>query len=352
MKKEVAATDSFTRRKFIGSSLAISAGLVVGSNKLFAAPAIIKNLGKPNSVIKGVQIGVITYSFRSMPDQSAEATLKYVLQSGLSAIELMGEPAEDFAGIPTNPVDRSVFFGLMRKSREGGQLTDDEKKQMDDMRAQMDAYNKEVAIWRSSVSMDKFAQLKKMYNDVGVKIYGFKPSAFGSRNTDAEMDYGFRAAKALGATHVTLEHPGDDNQTKKLGDLGAKHKIYVAYHGHEQQTPTFWDTALSQSKYNALNLDAGHYLAAGNPSVIDLIKAKSDRIASMHIKDRQKPENGKGNLPWGKGDTPIGEILKLMSTNKYKFPATIELEYEVPAGSDCVKEVGICLDFCRKALGA
>ena len=31
---------------------------------------------KPNSKIKGVQIGTITYSYRSMPDQSAEATLQ------------------------------------------------------------------------------------------------------------------------------------------------------------------------------------------------------------------------------------------------------------------------------------
>lgn len=151
MKKENKPFDAVSRRKFIGSTLAISAGLMVGNSKIIAAPAIIRNLGKPDSVIKGVQIGVITYSFRSMSDQSAEATLNYILQTGLSAIELMGEPAESFAGIPINPVDRSVFFGLMRKTREGGQLTDDEKKQMEDMRAQMDAYNKEVAQWRGSV---------------------------------------------------------------------------------------------------------------------------------------------------------------------------------------------------------
>jgi hypothetical protein len=61
------------------------------------------------------------------------------------------------------------------------------------------------------------------------------------------------------------------------------HFIQATYHGHTQQTPTFWDTALSQSEYNALNLDAGHSVAAGNPSVIDLINAKYDRIMSMHI---------------------------------------------------------------------
>ena len=56
---------------------------------------------KPNSLIDGVQIGTITYSYRSMPDQSAEATLKYVVDSGISGIELMGGPVESFAGAPT-----------------------------------------------------------------------------------------------------------------------------------------------------------------------------------------------------------------------------------------------------------
>jgi hypothetical protein len=52
---------------------------------------------KPDSKIKGVQIGTITYSYGSMHDQSAEATLGYVVDSGISAIELMGGPVNDWA---------------------------------------------------------------------------------------------------------------------------------------------------------------------------------------------------------------------------------------------------------------
>jgi sugar phosphate isomerase/epimerase len=343
---------SFSRRHFLTASSMVAAGLVVSTKQVIGAPSILRYWGKQDSLIKGVQVGVITYSFRTMPDQSAEATLQYVRDCGISAIELMGEPAESFAGSPKNPVDFRAFFPLMRKSRNGETLTDDEKKQLENMRAQMEDYNKQVAQWRATVSMDKFEQVKKIYAEGGVKIYAFKPNAFGSNNTDAEIDYGFRAAKALGATQVTLELPRDDALTKKLGDIGAKHKIYVAYHGHEQQTPTIWDTALAQSKYNAMNLDLGHYVAAGNPDPMILIRAKHDRIASMHIKDRQKPETGKGNLPWGQGDTPLVEVLNMMSAEKYKFPATIELEYEVPENSDPVKEVKKCMDYCRKALQA
>jgi len=343
---------SFSRRQFLTASSMVAAGLAVGAKQVIGAPAILRYRGKQDSLIKGVQIGVITYSFRSMPDQSAEATLQYVRDCGISAVELMGDPAESYAGMPENPVDRRSFFGLMRKSRGGEELTEDEKKQMEEMRSRMDAYNQEVALWRSSVSMDKFVEVKKMYADGGVRIYAFKPNAFGRNNTDAEIDYGFRAAKALGASHVTLELPGDDVHTKKLGEMAAKHKIYVAYHGHEQQTPTIWETALAQSKYNAMNLDLGHYVAAGNPDPLELIQSRHGRIASMHIKDRQKPENGKGNLPWGEGDTPLIEVLNFMSARKYKFPATIELEYEVPEDSDPIKEVKKCMDYCRNALEA
>ena len=130
-----------------------------------------------------------------------------------------------------------------------------------------------------------------------------------------------------------------------------KHKVYVAYHGHEQQTPTFWDTALGQSKYNALNIDIGHYVAAGNTAPLDILRAQHKRIMSMHLKDRQTPANGKNNLPWGQGDTPIIPVLQLMRDQKYKFPATVELEYNIPEGSSAVAEVRKCLDYCRKALG-
>jgi hypothetical protein len=75
--------------------------------------------GKPNSKFGGVQIGVITYSYRSMPDQSAEATLKYVLESGVSAIELMDTPVELFLGRPA-PVARAGGAGAAGGGRRGG----------------------------------------------------------------------------------------------------------------------------------------------------------------------------------------------------------------------------------------
>ncbi len=89
---------SYTRREFGKLALAgLPAAAFLGRNEgIFGALA----QAKPSSLINGVQIGTITYSYRSMPDQSAEATLKYIVDSGISAIELMGGPAESFAGAP------------------------------------------------------------------------------------------------------------------------------------------------------------------------------------------------------------------------------------------------------------
>ncbi|AMQ57007.1 sugar phosphate isomerase/epimerase family protein [Algoriphagus sanaruensis] len=338
------------RREFLQKSALGIAGLVTAPSWLQGAPALIKSFNKPNSLINGVQIGCITYSFRSMPDQSAEATLQYVLDSGISSIELMGDPAENFAGMPSPSFNRMRIFQLGGKQRRSETLTEDESKELADLQAQSASYTKEVAAWRANAPMEKFEQMRKMYQDKGVSIYAFKPSAFGKNNSDLEVAYGMKAAKALGASHVTLEHPSDDEQTLRLGKLGEQYGMSVGYHGHEQETFSFWDTALAQSTKNGLNLDAGHYIAAGHTDLIALIQKQHGRILSMHTKDRQTPANGKGNLAWGTGDTPIGDILKLMQKNKYQFPATIELEYQVPQGSDAVKEVQKCLEFCQKAL--
>jgi xylose isomerase-like TIM barrel protein len=96
-------------------------------------------------------------------------------------------------------------------------------------------------------------------------------------------------------------------------------------------------------------MDLGHYVAAGGDPLAFLNRQHA-RIASFHLKDRTTPANGQKNLPWGTGDTPLAQILQTVKKNGWKMPATIELEYDVPAGSNAVKEVVRCFEFCRHAL--
>ena len=113
---------------------------------------------------------------------------------------------------------------------------------------------------------------------------------------------------------------------------------------------TSWERALAQSKYNSINMDVGHYTTAINGSPIPFIKANAARIGSFHLKDRKYGTDGGDNLPWGNGNTPIKEVLRLMKTEKYKWPANVELEYTIGEGTTVMAEMRKCLDFCKEAL--
>lgn len=312
-------TKHLSRRGFIGSGALAAAGMLLLPKTNFASSFL--SADKPNSVVGGVLIGVTTYSYGHMKNVTAEDMLQYCLQDNISGVELRGDATELSVGAP---------------KKVPGQSAAD--------------FSKAMADWRASVPMDKFKEIGKMYKDAGVTIYAYKPVVFGPNNTDAEIDYAFRAAKALGANHCNCEMPESDEQTKRIGDIATKHKMRIGYHAHTQATPTLWDTAMSQSKYNCINLDIGHYVAGTNTSPIDFIQKNHERITSMHIKDR-KFHNGP-NAVWGQGDTPIKDVLLLMKNNHYKFPATIELEYKVPADSTDVKEVAKCREYMANILSA
>jgi sugar phosphate isomerase/epimerase len=320
---------TFSRRGFMGGAAALAASAMMGRYALAGMGDT--SASKPNSNFNGVQIGAITYSFRSMPS-TAEDLLKYLVQCGLSSVELMGEPAEQFAGIPTGG-------GGPRPRR--GQMTDEQRKTRQQRQ-------EELLNWRLSVSMDKYRALRRMYNDAGVNIHIVKFGNIGDSNmTDGEIEYYFNVAKALGARGITREL--SEEAAKRLGPIADKHKIVIGFHNHTQIKPNTYDgDILSYGKYLGINLDIGHYVAGTNESPIPLIENHHDRILSLHLKDRKV--NDGPNMPFGQGDTPLALILQLMKREKWTFPGDIELEYGIPEGSNAVAEVIKCVQFCKEAL--
>ena len=211
--------------------------------------------------------------------------------------------------------------------------------------------------WRSNVSMNEFKKVKKAFNEKGINIFAYKPPCMGTRNKDEEIEYAMKATKALGADYVTTELT-DETNTKRISYYAEKYKVKVGYHAHLQASDTAWDFALSSSNNSYINLDIGHYIAAGGENtketLLKFIEKNHSRICSLHLKDRQagKSSNyvGSDNQIWGQGDTPIKEVLLLMQKNSYDFTATIELEYRIPDGSTPVKEVIKCMDYCKAVL--
>lgn len=297
-----------SRRSFIKKSSLITIG------------ALNLNFSPLYKDINGVDISVITYSFNP-GIEDMNVIIQNCLDSGSDNIELMG-----------NHIERSM--GMPRSNRSHSN-------------------------WRSNISMKEFKKVKNQFEDKGINIFAYKPYCMSPNNTDDEIEYAMKATKALGAEFVTAELTTEEN-TSRISRFAEKHNVKVGYHAHLQASDNAWEFALKNSKNNYINLDIGHYIAARKENtkenLLNFIVNNNSRICSMHLKDRQaiKPLNvgATDNQIWGKGDTPITEVLQLMRDNSYKFTATIELEYRIPEGSNRVKEVKKCFEYCYKALNS
>jgi sugar phosphate isomerase/epimerase len=336
-----------TRREF--NKLALTALPAMGLTA--------SSFAKPNSKFGGVQIGIIApYSFRGLPS-SADDLLKYLVQLGINVVEMQSEPVEAYAGAPAQgrgPGGPPPGAGQGRPPGAGASPPGGGGRppMSPEQQAAMRARAEELRKWRLSAPMEKYKALAKQYQDAGVTIHIVK-FGLNTNMPDEEIDYCFNVAKALGCRSVTCEPPL--SQTKRLGEFAAKHKIMLGYHGHSNMTsdeafakPSSWETAMAHSPWNGCNIDIGHFTAGNNVSPAEFIKKHHARITNLHLKDRKI--NQGPNMPWGQGDTQIREILQLIKKEKYTFPACIELEYPVPEGSDVMKELAKCVQYCKDAL--
>ncbi len=334
MSKTIKSGRKVTRRTFVGTAAAAlsMSPLRRAALNAFAGPAA----EKPNSKFGGVQIGAITYSWRSMPS-TADDIIKYCTMAGISSIELMGNVAEEYAGIPAGPP----------RPERGTVLTEEQRAARRKAMAEVAEAQRK---WRVALPMKKYEDLRKLFDDagIGIHIVKFSPAMW----SDEEIDYAFNAAKVLGAKGVTDEI--GDQACKRLAPFAEKHKMYAIFHQHFQPaTPGFsFDKFLAYSPAIMLNFDAGHYFGCTGLDPNGIIQRLHDRIVSLHLKDKTGPKSTppNTNTVWGKGEMPIAEILKLIQKNKWPIYCDIELEYDVPADSDAAKEVKKCVEFAKAIL--
>jgi hypothetical protein len=319
-----------SRRKFIRTTAAAAALAVVPFNYSLATGPKRK---KPNSKVNGVQLGCTTYSYGNMPHK-VDDVIQYILLAGINSIELRNVAEEDL-GLPRMP------------QKPKGQMSDQEKA---DFAKASDEIRERQRQWRLSLPMSRYADMRKKFNRVGidVRIAKLAPSSW----TDAEIDYAYNAAKVLGSIGITDEY--SDAAEKRLGKFAEKHHSLAMYHLHGQAAvPGFsFDDVIKDSPANMINLDAGHYFGATGKHPNDVIIKYHDRMRSIHIKDKTSPTStpaGK-NMPFGKGGTPIADILNLLKKEKWPIEVDVELEYDVPADSDPAKEVVKCIEYMRNIL--
>lgn len=280
----------------------------------------------------GVELGLnVPYSFGNN-NMSADEVLKNCLQLGVGALELRSQPVEAFMGAPTpaaaaprgaDSTTRAAAASLARISKE--RLRD----------------------WRHATAPEGARALRTKYEGAGVKIGILKFDNIYAMS-DGELDFAFGLAKTLGARAISCEIATLDDDLRRVGSFAEKHQLMVGYHGHTKVTPAIWENAFSLGKYNGANVDIGHFIAGNDYSPVDFIRTYHERITHVHVKDRRRNEGP--NVPFGQGDTPIVDVLRLIRDNGWPMQATIEFEYPVPEGSDRMTEIAKSLKYCRDAL--
>lgn len=356
--------NALSRRKFLGGTAAAAALSMIPMKNAFGMSAL--KADAPNSNFNGVQIGAITYSWRSMPG-GVDNIIKYCNETGLSSIELMSNDVEEYLGAPANPM-RAMFrtppppppppppaaaeapaktpqtqTPPAPETRRRFELTPEQQ-------AEMTKYNQELKAWRLALPISKYEEVKRKFEGAGIKIHIIKFSP--ARWSDEEIDYAFKAAKAIGAKGIT-EEIGEES-VKKLAPFAEKHGLYAIFHNHMQfATPGFnIESFLSVSPSVMLNFDAGHYFGSTGQHPNAIIEKYHDRIVSVHIKDKTGPnvDPANTNQVWGQGQMPLADVLKLIQKQKWPIHCDIELEYDVKPWSDAVKEVRNCVNYAKMIL--
>jgi len=313
----------YSRRAFGKLTLASLPACLLANTPLSA-------FAKIDSRIKGVQIGSITYSFRAIPN--AEDIIRAYVSMGLGEMELMSNHAEALAGAPAGPGGggRGPFTPEQQAAR--------------------DAAAKMLREWRLSASEATFKPVRRKIEDAGIDLRLLCYNMNVRNTKDDEIEYAFMMAKWLGVKAISTST--QVSMAKRLAPFADKHKIMVGFHGHANTTdpdevakPESFAAVMAASKYHAANLDIGHYTEAGYDPVA-FLEQNHARITNLHLKDKKKATNGGGNTPWGEGDTPIKDVLKLLQKNKWDIPANVEFEYN----GDPLVEVPKCLQYCKEAL--
>lgn len=316
--------EKMTRRQWGKLALKASSAFVGVSALFYSKPtwskgALNEKYDDLKNPAQGVIIGVQTYSFR---DRNLDEAIEAMSKLGIKSCELWQghvEPAEFQWKAGSTPEET--------KAKQAG-----------------------LEKWSAALNMDEIKKLREKIEKAGIKIQAYNGS-IKDNASDASIDTTFRIAQALGTDLLTTS--STVSVMKRVDVYAQKYKIRVGMHNHdhfenpnEMASPDSFERGMAgNSNYIGINLDIGHFTAA-NQDPLSYIREHHQKIYCIHLKDRKR--NHGIRTPFGQGDTPIAEILKLIRDNNWPIPANIEYEYK----GDAVTEVKNSLDYCNKVLAS
>jgi sugar phosphate isomerase/epimerase len=278
-----------------------------------------QSAGRPNrSLIHGVQFGLQPFCYHdlAMNTQNRPELVRRLVQNGMGMVELHATWCEP---------------------------------RFNDPDVSPEVARKKLRDWRVSAPADYYRKIKKEFDDAGITIFTYYVN-ISEEDTDAEIDATYEAAEILGAKGAVGSY--GLAIARRLVPFPAKHGIFAGLHNHDNLSdPDAFSNEASIEKGLAYSpdfkatLDVRHF-TAGNGDCLGFLERHHDRVSSVHLGDRRK-NNGR-STPFGEGDAPIVEILRLIRDNQWPIVALLEFEHGTLRKE--VDEVQLMFDYCKRAL--
>ena len=272
----------------------------------------------PDSMVHGVQIGLQPFCYHDLPNTPANrgVLIERMVQNGINVVELHAAWVEPrFTG---PGVDPAVARAKLRQ-------------------------------WRLSTPPSFFAEVKREFTAAGITVFSYWINIDASF-TPEETDAMFHEAKGLGCKGIVGSY--GLAQAARLAPYPEKHGLFVGLHNHDNLSdPDAFSNEESFVKGLALSpgfkatLDVRHF-TAGNGDCVAFLDKHHERVSSVHLGDRRR-NNGR-STPFGEGDAPIIEVLRMIRDNEWPIVALLEFEHGTARNG--VDEVQVVLDYCKKAL--
>jgi sugar phosphate isomerase/epimerase len=201
-----------------------------------------------------------------------------------------------------------------------------------------------------------FKRVKAQLDDAGITVSAYCTN-FPNTITPEYLDKAFAGAGLLGTKVLTTSC--EKSLVGQLGEWGQKYKVRVGIHNHwfgdpwfhgdrsaNFESPEDWAQAFKgRSEWLAINLDIGHFSAAGHDPVA-FFKENYPRIVSIHVKDRGADPQHK-DQPFGQGAVPITAFCQAMKDVKFAYAANLEYEMDE---QDPTAGMRASFEYMKKAL--
>jgi sugar phosphate isomerase/epimerase len=295
-----------------------------------SALATLAPLSTRATAIGGVEIGTISYSFRSIPRPSTGDHIDALIDSfhavDLDVAEITGNDVEP---LPSLPRGGRIPIPAAREYHE---------------------HRERVRQWRLAAPLERYAEIGQKFSDASIDLMSYAIT-ISDDFYDEEIDKTMAAAKAMGVGII-----GTNQMRVPMAEyvvpFAEEHDLVLSFHNHSQSNDPneigsveSFETVFAMSDLYKANLDVGHFVG-GNNDPIAFIETYHDRITHLHLKDRELDDGP--NHPWGAGDTPLIEVLRLIRDESYEIPCIIEYEY--PGTGSAIDEVRRCTQYIRDAL--